>query len=87
MCFQKSLLRRVQVGAMKGCSARHTTHRKNLKLDSFARQIGIGFVPINLRFHAPGVTLWNTRFSHQQAQRNFACVHVFADRPFRYFAV
>jgi hypothetical protein len=40
VCFQKSLLRGVQISIVEGCSSRHAAHRKNLQLDPFSGQIG-----------------------------------------------
>ncbi len=65
--FQECLLRRVQIRAVKRRSARHAAHRKDLQLDPLAGQIGIGFVPVNLRFHAPGVALWHASLAHHQS--------------------
>ena len=69
--FQKRLLGGMQIGAVKRRSARHAAHRKHLQLDSLAAQIGIGFVPIDLRFHAPGITLRNAGLAHHQPSAIF----------------
>ena len=87
MPLQKRLLRRVQVGAVKRRSACHAAHRKNLQLDSFSCQVGTGFVPVNLRFHAPGVALRNAGFMDRQPQRDLSTMHVLADRAFADLAV
>jgi hypothetical protein len=42
---------------------------------------GIGFVPIDLRFHAPDIALRNAGFAHYQAQRNLPVVHILAHGP------
>ena len=57
MTFQKCLLRGSSVSAMKGCSTGHGTHREHMQLHPLALQIGVSFIPIHLRFHAPVVTL------------------------------
>jgi hypothetical protein len=46
---------------MKSRAAGHRSHRKDLKLDPFAVEIGIVFLPVDLRFDAPAVALWNER--------------------------
>ena len=74
--FQKRLLRRVQISAVKRRSAGHAAHREHLQLDSLAGQIGIRFVPIDLRFHAPGIALRNAGLAHHQAQRDLPVVHI-----------
>ena len=79
MRFQKSLLRGVQISIMEGRSARHAAHRKDLQLDPFSGQIGIRLVPIDLCFHAPGIALWNTSLTFQEAQHNLAIVHILAN--------
>ena len=55
--FQKRLLRGSQIGAMIGRSTGHRPHLEHLELDPLAVQIGIRFIPVDLRFHAPVVAL------------------------------
>ena len=71
----------MQVGAVERRSAGHAAHREGLQLDSLAGEIGIGFVPVNLPFHAPGVALRNADLAHHQAEGDLPVVHVLANRP------
>ena len=34
---------------------------------------------IDLRFHAPGIALWNTSLTFHEAQHNLAIVHILAN--------
>lgn len=42
---------------------------------------------MDLCFHAPGITLWNTDLTFHQAQRYLAIVHVLANGSFANLAV
>ena len=81
MRFQKRLLGRMQVGAVKRRSAGHAAHRKHLQFDSLTGKIRIDLVPVNLCFHTPGVTLRNASLAHEKSQCDLSVVHVFANRP------
>ena len=81
MRFQKRLLGRMQVGAVKRRSARHAAHGKYLQFDPLPVQIRIGLIPINLSFHTPVVTLRNASLPHQKSQCDLAVVYILANRP------
>src|SRR4051812_2764086 len=83
MCFEESLLSRMQKRTMKCCPARHAAHRKHLQLGSLTRQIGISLVPIYLCFDTPRITLRHKRLVNDQAQFNLPLLHV---QPHRAFA-
>ena len=85
--FQERLLRRVRESAVEGRSAGHAAHRKHLQLRALAGQIGVSFVPIHLRFHAPVVALRHEDFPRQQPQGELPLLHVLAHRPLRDRAV
>jgi hypothetical protein len=48
-----------KIGAVKGGRACHATHAKQVHLLLVAGKLGVGFVPIHLRFLAKGVALRN----------------------------
>ena len=59
MSFQKRLLRGPRIGAMERCAAVHAAHGEDLQLHSLTAEIGVGFIPINLRFCRWRITLRN----------------------------
>ena len=61
MGFKKRLLRGPWIRPMEGRAAGHRPHREHLQLDPLPVQIGIRFVPIDLRLDAPVVALRNER--------------------------
>ncbi len=71
----------MQVGAVERRSAGHAAHRKYLQFDPLTGKIRIGLVPVNLRFHAPGVTLRNASLAHYKSQCDLPVVHVLANGP------
>src|SRR5437899_12795764 len=77
----------MQIGAVERRSARHAAHREHLQLYAFAGQIGVGLVPIDLRFHAPRIALRHAGLAHQHSQRNLALVHVLPNRSFSNLAI
>jgi hypothetical protein len=81
MRFQKRLLGRMQVGAVERRSAGHAAHRKHLQFDPLTGQIRIGLVPVNLRFHAPAVTLRNASLALSKPQCDLPVMHVLANCP------
>jgi hypothetical protein len=77
----------MQIRAVKRGSACHTAHRKHLQLESRSCDVGIGFVPVDLRFHAPSVALRNMCFPNYQPKRNLAIMHVLANCPLSNLAI
>jgi hypothetical protein len=65
--FQKGLLCGVIVGHVKRSPTGHRAHRKNVNPQSFAREVGHGFVPIHLRLPAPVVNLRHERFPPRES--------------------
>ena len=79
--FQKRLLRGVQESAVERCATGHTPHGEHLQFGPLPSQIGDGFVPIHLRFHAPVVALRHKHFVDHQAERSLALLDVLPNRP------
>ena len=50
MRFQKRLLRGMQISPVKRRAAGHPAHREHLQLGPFPAEIGLGLIPIDLRF-------------------------------------
>src|SRR5205823_9167424 len=71
MCFQKSLLRGVEVGTVEGGAACHTAHAEYVYFLPVSRKLGIGFVPIHLRFLAKGVALRDADLFGSATERAF----------------
>jgi hypothetical protein len=86
MRFQKSLLRRTRIRPMEGRTTCHRTHLEDLQLDPFTIQIGIRFVPIDLRLDAPVVALRNEQLVFGQTQSLLAPLYILPNRPLRWRA-
>ncbi|MFZ3264620.1 MAG: hypothetical protein WA172_11525 [Terriglobales bacterium] len=82
MRFQKRLLGRMQVGAVKRRSTGHAAHREHLQFHPLASQVRISFVPIDLRLPAPAITLRYADLVHGHPQHDLSIVHILANRPF-----
>jgi hypothetical protein len=81
MPFEKCLLCGPKVRSMIRAAASHAAHLENLQTGPFSPEISIGFVPINLPFRSPGITLRYTRLAPYEAQGKSALADIFADRP------
>src|SRR5450759_1992282 len=81
MRFEERLLSGVQERAVKRCATGHTPHGEHLQFRPLPGQIGDGFVPINLRFHAPVVALRHKHFVDHQAQGSLTFLDVLPNRP------
>ena len=80
MSFKKCLLSSVCVGPVKCSAAGHRTHLEDLQLGTHAINIGVRFVPVHLRFHAPVVTLWNENFVSAEPRLPPLLVNIAAHR-------
>lgn len=80
MPFQECLLGRMSVGAMERCAAGHASHRKYLQLYPLACQVGVSLIPVDLRFHSPGVALRDEGLPNRHVERDFPVVHVLSHR-------
>jgi hypothetical protein len=59
--FQKRLLAGVREGAMEGSSTGHAPHAKLIGFLSLPADVGVGFIPVHLRFSTPAIGLGNER--------------------------
>ncbi len=84
--FQKRLLRRAPIGAMKGRAARHRAHREHLQLHALAVHLGPRLVPVHLRFLAPVVALRHERLALLQSKLALALLNVLPHRALGHFA-
>jgi hypothetical protein len=85
--FQEGLLRSIRESTVEGHSARHAAQGKHIQLRALAGQIGVSFVPIYLRFHAPFIALGHADFPCQQPQGELPVMHVLAHGPFCHRAI
>src|SRR5690242_16607690 len=82
MCFQESLLRGVEVGTMERRAAGHTAHAEYVHFLPVSGKLGIGFVPIHLRFLAKRVALRDADLFGSATERAFLPRDVPSDRRF-----
>ena len=78
--FEKRLLCRMQVGAVERRPAGHRAHREHLHLGPLVAEIDPGFIPVDLGFLSPTVTLRHERLPPHQTHLAFALAHVVAHR-------
>jgi hypothetical protein len=79
--LEESLLYGVQKRPVNGLAASHAPHRKDLQFRSPAHEIGTRFVPADLRFHAPRVTMRQGPLLNHQGEFDPPVVNVMMDRP------
>ena len=87
MSFQKRLLRGTRIGAMERCAAVHAAHGEDLQLHSLTAEIGVGFIPINLRFCRWRITLRDEDFLFRHPQLSLAEAHILANPRLAYWIV
>src|SRR6266540_1153745 len=80
--FQKCLLRRSLIGAMKSSSTGHTATGEDLRFLPLLSEQDPGFVPINLGLLSPLIGLRNVDFTTPQSHLLFALAHIPADSRF-----
>jgi len=68
MSFKKRLLCRMRKSPMIGTTAGHRTHLEHLQLHALTTNQCPGFIPINLPFNAPVITLRHERLAGNQPQ-------------------
>ena len=78
--FEERLLCRVQVGPVERRPAGHRAHREHLHLGPLVAEIDPGFIPVDLSFLSPAVTLRHERLAPQQPHLAFALAHMVAHR-------
>lgn len=69
--FEKSLLRYIGIGPVKGVAGRHAPHREELQCAQLAPQPGHGLEPVNLAFLPLRIALRNENLAPGQAQFPF----------------
>jgi hypothetical protein len=79
MSFKKCLLGGTQISTMERCSAVHAAHRKDLQLHSLLAEIGVGFIPVNLRFCRWRIALRNEDVLPGHPQLPLAVADILAD--------
>src|SRR6516165_1283644 len=74
--FEKRLLCRMQISAVERRPAGHRSHRKHLHTRSLVAEIDPGFIPVDLSFLSPDVTLRYKRLPPHQTHLAFALAHM-----------
>jgi len=83
MRFEECLLCRMQVSPVKRRPAGHRPHREHLHPGPLVAEIDPGFIPVDLSFLGPAVTLRHKRFPAQQTQLAAPLAHMIAHRRLR----
>ena len=78
--FQECLLCRMRVSPMERRPAGHRSHSEHLHPGSLVTEIDPGFIPVDLSFLGPAVTLRHKRLPPQQTQLASALAHMVAHR-------
>jgi hypothetical protein len=73
----------MQVSPMERRPAGHRSHREHLHPGSLVAEIDPGFIPVDLSFLGPAVTLRHKRLPPQQTQLAAALAHMVAHRRLR----